>query len=241
MKNGIDVSVHQGDIDWKTVRNSGITFAIIRAGFGREISQKDSQFEANYNGCKANNIPCGAYWYNYAKTPEDAEKEADTCLKIINGKKFEYPIYYDVEEQTVLNLGKARVSAIIRAFLKKVEAAGYFVGLYMAASHLNSYVEDDIKNRYAVWVAHINTNKPSYSGSYGMWQYSWKGRINGISGDVDTDYAYVDYPTIIKNAGLNGYKKPENPAPAPVQEKPAPQTGELSLNGKKYKVTFEEI
>ena len=141
----------------------------------------------------------------------------------------------------MLNLGKARVSAIIRAFLKKVESAGYFVGLYMAASHLNSYVEDDIKKRYAIWVAHINTNKPSYSGSYGMWQYSWKGKINGISGDVDTDYAYVDYPTVIKNAGLNGFKKPENPAPAPIQEKPAPQIGELSLNGKKYKITLEEI
>ena len=236
MKNGIDVSRWQGQIDWKNVRTD---FAIIQAGFGREISQKDIQFEANYNGCKANNIPCGAYWYSYAQTPQDAEKEADTCLKIINGKKFEYPIYYDVEEQAVLNLGKAKVSAIIRAFLKKVEAAGYFVGLYMAASHLNSYVEDDIKNRYAVWVAHIGTNKPSYSGSYGMWQYSWTGKVNGISGDVDTDYAYVDYPAIIKNAGLNGFKKPENPAQN--QEKPAPQSGELSLNGKKYKITLEEI
>ena len=238
MKNGIDVSRWQGQIDWKNVKTD---FAIIQAGFGREVSQKDTQFEANYNGCKANNIPCGAYWYNYAKTPEDAEKEAAACLEIIKGKKFEYPIYYDVEKQTVLNLGKARVSAIIRAFLKKVESAGYFVGLYMAASHLNSYVEDDIKKRYAVWVAHINTNKPSYSGTYGIWQYSWEGRINGISGDVDTDYAYVDYPTVIKNAGLNGFKKPENPAPAPVQEKPAPQTGELTLNGKKYKITLEEI
>ena len=236
MKNGIDVSRWQGQIDWKNVRTD---FAIIQAGFGREISQKDIQFEANYNGCKANNIPCGAYWYSYAQTPQDAEKEADTCLKIINGKKFEYPIYYDVEEQAVLNLGKAKVSAIIRAFLKKVEAAGYFVGLYMAASHLNSYVEDDIKNRYAVWVAHIGTNKPSYSGSYGMWQYSWTGKVNGISGDVDTDYAYVDYPAIIKNAGLNGFKKPENPAQN--QEKPAPQSGELSLNGKKHKITLEEI
>ncbi len=236
MKNGIDVSFHQGQINWPAVNTD---FVIIQAGFGREISQKDSQFENNYNGCKARNIPCGAYWYNYAKTPEDAEKEAAACLEIIKGKKFEYPIYYDVEEQAVLNLGKARVSAIIRAFLKKVEPAGYFVGLYMAASHLNSYVEDDIKKRYAVWVAHVNTNKPSYSGSYGMWQYSWEGKINGISVDVDTDYAYVDYPAIIKNAGLNGFKKAENPAPA--QNKPAPQTGELSLNGKKYKITLEEI
>ena len=229
MKNGIDVSRWQGQIDWKSVRTD---FVIIQAGFGREVSQKDIQFEANYNGCKANNIPCGAYWYSYAQTPEDAEKEANACLAVINGKKFEYPIYYDVEEQAVLNFGKAKVSAIIRAFFKKVEAAGYFVGLYMAASHLNSYVEDDIRNRYAVWVAHINTNKPSYSGSYGMWQYSWTGKINGISGDVDKDYAYIDYSAIIKNAGLNGFKKPENPAS---------QTGELSLNGKKYKVTLEEI
>ena len=236
MKNGIDVSRWQGQIDWKNVRTD---FAIIQAGFGREISQKDIQFEANYNGCKANNIPCGAYWYSYAQTPQDAEKEADTCLKIINGKKFEYPIYYDVEEQAVLNLGKAKVSAIIRAFLKKVEAAGYFVGLYMAASHLNSYVEDDIKNRYAVWVAHIGTNKPSYSGSYGMWQYSWTGKVNGISGDVDTDYAYVDYPAIIKNAGLNGYPKQTaaNTA-AQTAPKPVTKTVTLTIDGETYMGTL---
>lgn len=230
MKNGIDVSFYQGQINWSAVNTD---FAIIRAGFGREVSQKDVQFEANYNGCKANNIPCGAYWYSYANSPEDAEKEANVCLEIIKGKKFEYPIYYDVEEQVVLNLGKARVSAIIRAFLKKVENAGYFVGLYMAASHLNSYVEDDIKKRYAVWVAHIGTNKPSYSGSYGIWQYSWKGRINGISGDVDTDYAYVDYPTIIRNAGLNGY--PKQAAPKPVTK-----TVTLTIDGKTYTGTLTE-
>lgn len=238
MKNGIDVSRWQGQIDWKNVKTD---FAIIQAGFGREVSQKDSQFENNYNGCKANNIPCGAYWYNYAKTPEDAEKEAAACLEIIKGKKFEYPIYYDVEEQTVLNLGKARVSAIIRAFLKKVESAGYFVGLYMAASHLNSYVEDDIKKRYAVWVAHINTNKPSYSGTYGIWQYSWEGRINGISGDVDTDYAYVDYPTIIKNAGLNGYpKQTAANTTAQTAPKPVTKTVTLTIDGKTYSGTLTE-
>lgn len=238
MKNGIDVSRWQGNINWSAVNTD---FVIIQAGYGRELSQKDSQFENNYNGCKAKNIPCGIYWYNYAKTPEDAEKEAAACLEIIKGKKFEYPIYYDVEEQAVLNLGKARVSAIIRAFLKKVEAAGYFVGLYMAASHLNSYVEDDIKNRYAVWVAHIGANKPSYSGSYGVWQYSWKGKINGISGDVDTDYAYVDYPTIIKNAGLNGY--PKQQATKPTEQaapKPTTKAVTLTIDGKTYTGTLTE-
>lgn len=238
MKNGIDLSRHQGVINWNDVN---IDFAIIQAGYGRATSQKDTQFEANYNGCKARNIPCGAYWYSYADSPEDAEREAAACLEIIKGKKFEYPIYYDVEESAVLNLGKARVSAIIRAFLKKVESAGYFVGLYMSASHLNNFVENDIKNRYAVWVAHYGVNKPSYSGNYGIWQKSSTGKINGINGNVDLNESYVDYPIIIKNAGLNGFPKPANPAPTTKEEKPAPQTGELLLNGKKYKITLEEI
>lgn len=240
MKNGIDVSVYQGNIDWKAVRNSGIEFAIIRAGFGREISQKDSQFEANYNGCKANNIPCGAYWYSYANSPEDAEKEADACLKIINGKKFEYPIYYDVEEQAVLNLGKARVSAIIRAFLKKVESAGYFVGLYMSASHLNNFVEDDIKNRYAVWVAHYGVSKPTYSGNYGIWQKSSTGKISGINGNVDLNESYVDYPTVIKSAGLNGYPKQQTTAQPTEQAKPTTKTVTLTIDGKTYSGTLTE-
>ena len=236
MKNGIDVSLHQGVINWSAVSTD---FVIMQAGYGRLVSQKDPQFENNYNGCKARNIPCGIYWYNYAKSPEDAEKEAAACLEVIKGKKFEYPIYYDVEEQAVLNLGKARVSAVIRAFLKKVEAAEYFVGLYMAASHLNSYVEDDIKKCYAVWVAHVDTNKPSYSGAYGIWQYSWKGKINGISGDVDTDYAYIDYPTIIKNAGLNGYPKPTAAnTTSQVAPKPVTKTVTLTIDGETYTGTL---
>ena len=201
MKNGIDVSRWQGQIDWHSVNTD---FVIMQAGFGRHSSQKDFQFENNYNGCKAENIPCGAYWYSYADSPEDAVREADACLEVIKNKRFEYPIYYDVEEQSVLALGKSKVSAIIRAFLERVESAGYFVGLY-----LNNYVEDDIKNRYAVWVAHYGVSKPSYSGDYGIWQKSSAGRLDGISGNVDLDEAYVDYPSIIKEAGLNGFEKKE--------------------------------
>ena len=236
MKNGIDVSQWQGNINWSAVSTD---FVLIRAGYGRELSQKDSQFENNYNGCKAKNIPCGIYWYNYAKTPEDAEKEAAACLEVIKGKKFEYPIYYDVEEQAVLNLGKARVSAVIRAFLKKVEAAGYFVGLYMSASPLNNYVEDDIKNRYAVWVAHYGVNKPSYSGSYGIWQKSSAGKVDGINGNVDLNEAYQDYPAIIKNAGLNGYPKPTAAnTTSQATPKPVTKTVTLTIDGETYTGTL---
>ncbi|MBR0142065.1 MAG: glycoside hydrolase family 25 protein [Ruminococcus sp.] len=235
MKNGIDVSRWQSQINWSAVNTD---FAIIQAGFGRETSQKDLQFEANYNGCKSRNIPCGAYWYSYANSPEDAEKEANTCLEIIKGKKFEYPIYYDVEEQAVLNLGKARVSVIIRAFLKKVENAGYFVGLYMSASHLNNFVEDDIKNRYAVWVAHYGVSKPTYSGNYGIWQKSSTGKISGINGNVDLNESYIDYPTVIKSAGLNGFPKPEKAdekAANPVQKT---KEIEIKIDGETYTGTL---
>lgn len=207
MKKGIDVSRWQGDIDWKKVKAAGIDFAIIQAGYGRELSQKDQKFEQNYNGCKAAGMPCGVYWYSYARTEAEAEQEAAVCLEIIRGRQLEYPVFFDVEEPAVLRLGKAQVSKVVRAFLRKVEAAGWFVGLYTSAHHLRDYIEDDVKQRYTVWVAHYGVSKPDYSGSYGMWQKSSTGSVDGISGNVDADECYTDYPARIKTKGLNGYQK----------------------------------
>ncbi|MCM1009233.1 MAG: glycoside hydrolase family 25 protein [Ruminococcus flavefaciens] len=208
IKNGIDISEHQGDINWNAVRTD---FCIIRAGYGREISQKDKRFEANYNGCKSRNIPCGAYWYSYAVTPEEARKEAAVCLEVLKGKQFEYPIYFDIEEDRQFRLGKAACSEISAAFLETVEKAGYFVGIYSSKSHLESYISEDIRKRYAVWVAHYGVAKTSYSGAFGMWQKSSAGSIFGISGYVDLDECCFDYPSIIKEIGLNGFRKNNEP------------------------------
>ena len=236
MKSGIDVSVHQGSIDWTKVKTD---FAILRAGYGRVITQKDAQFENNYAGAKKAGIPVGVYWYSYAMTPEEARTEADVCLSVLAGKQFEYPIYFDIEEEKQLKLGKEKVSAIILAFLEKVEAAGYWVGLYMSASPLSDLVTASIRNRFAVWVANVGVQKPSYSGAYGMWQYSWNGRIAGISGDVDLDYAYADYPAMIKEKGLNGFgKPPEKPPEDPAEDS---ITVEMTVNGKKYSGTLKAI
>lgn len=201
-KNGIDVSEHQGKINWKNVKTD---FAILRAGYGREISQKDKQFDNNYKGCKANNIPCGAYWYSYAVTTQDARKEAETCLEIIKGKVFEYPIYFDIEERRQLALGKNACTAIAKAFLETVEKAGYWVGIYSSKSHLENYLSEEICQRYAVWVAHYGVGKTTYRGQFGIWQKSSAGAVAGISGCVDLNECYIDYPALIKNAGLNGY------------------------------------
>lgn len=231
MYKGIDVSIHQGAIDWNKVNAAGIQFAILRAGYGKVISQKDSCFEANYSGAKAAGIPVGAYWYSYAKTPEEARLEADICLKVLKDKQFEYPIFYDVEEQTILSLGKEKVSSIIRAFLEEVEKAGYWVGLYMSASPLKIYVSDTILQRYAIWVAQWS-DKLTYSGSYGIWQYSKKGTVAGINGNVDLDYCYVDYPTKIKEKGLNGYGEQHKPSESTPSKKTI--NVEMKIDGTDY-------
>lgn len=234
MKKGIDVSRWQGDIDWKKVKAAGIEFAIIQAGYGRELSQKDEKFEQNYSGCKAAGMPCGVYWYSYARTEAEAEQEATVCLEIIRGQQLEYPVFFDVEEPAVLRLGKAQVSKVVRAFLRKVEAAGWFVGLYTSAYQLRDYIEDDIKQRYTVWVAHYGVSKPDYSGSYGIWQKSSTGSVDGISGNVDLDECYTDYPARIKAKGLNGFQKQ---TAVPVKGK---KQVTLIIDDKKYSGLLEE-
>ena len=116
MSKGIDVSNHNGTINWAKVKASGaVDFVIIRAGYGKSISQKDKQFENNYAGCKAHGIPCGAYWYSYAITPAEAEAEARVFLQAIAGKQFEMPVYFDIEEKSTLNTGSKNVSSIVKA------------------------------------------------------------------------------------------------------------------------------
>lgn len=234
MKNGIDVSEHQGIIQWSKIN---VDFVILRAGYGKVISQKDKQFEANYTGAKSRNIPVGAYWYSYATTPDEARQEASVFLDVIKGKQFDYPVFYDVEEQKQFNLGKEKLSAIIRAFMEKLEASGYWVGLYMSASPLSSYVTEEIRKRYAIWVANYGVSKPIYTGDYGLWQYSSTGKIDGISGNVDLDYSYVDYPEKIKSKGLNGYAKQPDKPPETVDE----VTVEITVNGKKYAGTLKGV
>ena len=212
---GIDVSYCQGKVDWNKVKASGFAdFALIRAGFGREYNQVDDWFERNYSECKRIGIPCGAYWFSYATSVAEAEREAQVFLDTIKGKSFEYPIYMDLECTEQFNLGKAACSAMVDAFLTKLEKAGYFAGLYCSTNFLDNYISDSIKNRYAIWVAQYSKTC-TYQNPYGIWQYNvagnkdndiiGQGSISGISGECDMDYAYIDYPKIIKNACLNGF------------------------------------
>ena len=207
MIKGIDVSSWQGNIDFAKVKASGIDFVIIRAGYGRETSQKDNCFEQNYNAAKAAGLDVGAYWYSYADSAEDAVKEAKACMEVIKGKKFEYPIYFDLEEQSQFAKGKNFCDSVIKAFCGELEKNGYLAGLYCSTYYLNNYVSNSVAGKYALWVAQYNYRCTYTANKYGIWQYSDEGRINGISGNVDMDYCYTDYPNIVKNGGYHGYKK----------------------------------
>lgn len=193
---GIDVSKHNGSINWKKAA-AAIDFTVLRAGYGKLASQEDSCFEKNYAETKKQKLPVGVYWYSYAKTKAEAEEEAKACLAAIKGKSFDLPVYYDIEENETLKLGKQRVTAIARAFLSAIEAAGYKGGIYASKSTMETLIDATVKVHYSVWVAHVGKDgaalkNTSYKGKKDIWQYSWKGKVDGISGDVDLDYCYVD-------------------------------------------------
>lgn len=202
---GVDVSVYQGNIDWNRAKADGIEFAIMRAGYGKYVSQKDKYFDQNMKNAKAAGLPCGVYWFSYALTPEDAIKEADACYEVIRNYKLEYPVSFDMETESQMKLPKETVAQIIEAFCGRMESYGYYTTLYTYASFLNYKVEDRIFDKYDIWVAHYNTSKPAFNRNYGLWQYSCTGSVWGITGNVDRDYVYLDYERIIKNAHLNGF------------------------------------
>lgn len=195
---GIDISEYQNVINWNNVN---VDFVILRAGYGKYITQKDKLFEQHYANAKSKKIPVGAYWYSYAMSEADAIKEAKVCIEVLKGKQFEMPIYYDVEEQKQWELGKDKLSKIIYAFCDTLEKAGFFVGLYANPNFL-SQIDESITNRFTLWLAHWDIASPSRP--CGLWQKGI-GKEKGISGNVDLDECYTDFPSIITNSSLNGY------------------------------------
>lgn len=207
---GIDVSVWQGSINWEKVKADGVEFAILRAGY---TGAKDRYFEENYTKAKAVGIDLGCYFYTYAVTVEEAEKDADLLISWLEGKKFEYPIYYDMEDNKQLteDMTTELRTQMCLAFLDKMQKAGYYTGIYANPLWFNNYLDESaLAAKSDIWLASwTGSGKPTidYSEKYGLWQYSATGTVGGISGDVDMNVAFKDYPTIIKRGGYNGYAK----------------------------------
>lgn len=203
---GIDVSEHQGTINWAQVKASDRKFAMVRAGYG--FSTVDPQFRRNASECNRIGFPIGAYWFCYATNPESAVIEADGCLNAIADYRMDYPICYDIEQASIdyaanngVTITPALATAIVRAFCDRIEERGYYAMYYSNRNFLNTYLPRDFSDRYALWYAYYNN---SFDGTNcGMWQSTDRGRVPGISGNVDLDTCFVDYPTVIRQAGLN--------------------------------------
>ena len=192
---GIDVSEHRGLIDWSKVKSSGVQFAIIRDGFGKEdpVNQIDDQFENNYAGATANGIQVGVYHYSYATSAAEAVTEAQFCLSILKGRHLNYPVFYDVENKTQSNLTSDQLSSIINAFCNTISKAGYLAGIYSSANWYSSKLNSAALSNYDKWVAHYDVGAPNYNGAFAIWQYNDASSLPGISGAVDLDYSYKDY------------------------------------------------
>lgn len=201
---GIDVSTFQGAINWSRVKTSGIEFAMLRGGYGRSVI--DDRFIQNYNACKNTGIPVGVYHYSYAITSARAKEEANFVISYLKGKQFEFPIAFDIEDKTQINLSKRTLTSICKTFCDTLENAGYYVVIYSSKSFLLNKLDLTKLSKYDIWVAQWN-EKCDFPYPYGMWQFSDAGRMAGITGNVDLDYAFKNYPSIIKKAGLNGFRK----------------------------------
>lgn len=208
---GIDVSSHQGLIDWAKVKAAGIEFAIIRAGYGKYESQVDSRFEQNAFGALSAGIHAGAYWFSYALTPDDAQKEARLCAQVLEPYrgKLEFPIYYDYEydseaysEENGVSVTRELRESLAAAFCTELERLGWRAGVYTNNDYLRSRWRLSALQSWELWLADY-TGGPDVS--CGMQQTGSTGSVNGISGNVDMNTAFVDYPSLIRNEGWNGF------------------------------------
>ena len=232
---GLDISYYQANINFNAIKDAGYDFVILRAGYtGTSYGTnkvKDTSFEDFYNKAKAVGLGVGAYWYScandYDKGVAEAQYMIDNCLR---GKQFEYPIYMDVEEDKWQRVGKDAVGNAIRGFCETLEANGYYAGVYANPNYLNNYINMDMIADYDLWLAQWTSVAPSFSRAYGLWQDSDNGSVAGMR--VDTDVAFTDYPSVIINAGLNGYgAAAPTPTPAPQPTKSIDEVAREVING----------
>lgn len=214
MFNAIDVSKWQGAMNWSAVKNAGVNHAMIRAGYGNSIRQTDPQFKRNAAQCIALGIDWGVYWYSYATSPEQARQEARCCLQVIQGLKPTMPVAYDIEyEPGILALDNATRTAMVKAFLEEVEAAGYYGILYASTNFIQTKLNWRELTLYDVWAAQYGSKCTSPL-PYGIWQYSSQNALGipGFGKSLDCNHVYKDYPKVIQAAGLNGFTAPESDA-----------------------------
>ncbi|MEE1066312.1 MAG: GH25 family lysozyme [Acutalibacteraceae bacterium] len=218
-KFGVDLSRFQQGISFDALVREGVEFVILRGAYHLT---KDSEFENFYSQAKARNLPVGVYLYTIATTPQGAREEAEFLLNnVLKNKQFELPVYIDIEDERYYSRPKANNSAVVKAFCDTLEANDYFAGVYASTYFFATYLDDSQLKAYTHWVAQWSTQLTYPDKSVvGMWQFG--GSTNRIRSpilagvNVDQDYMFKDFPSIIKSYGLNGLGSEEVPTVKPV-------------------------
>lgn len=212
MAMGIDISKYQGKVDFNKLKNY-CNFVIIRAGYtgyGDGVQHGDPYFLINMAGAKAAGVPWGAYWFTQAINEDEARAEARYMMGLIKDQKPEYPIYIDTELADGIGLtgradriGKEKRTAVVKAFCDELEANGYFAGFYCSESWWHNNIDGESLSRYTAWIAKWSAKAPNCP--YAIWQYRNDAVLPGVKNVVDMNKTSVDFPTIIKAKGLNGW------------------------------------
>ena len=196
---GIDVSKWQGEIDWDKVKNDGIEFVIIRCGYRGSVTGtlvEDPYFEQNIRGATAAGLQVGVYFFTQAVNEVEAVEEASMVVSLIRDYELTYPVFIDTEgaggSGRADSLSVERRTAVCEAFCTTVENAGFEAGVYASRNWYNKNLETAFLDDFVIWLAEYRS-VPLYQGYYQMWQYTSKGSVNGISGNVDMNISYMGY------------------------------------------------
>lgn len=204
---GVDLSYHNGTVDFEALRNAGITFVILRVGTSKTMP--DPKFEEYYAAARAAGLSIGAYFYTYANTTAKAQEDAEKVLEYLEGKQFEYPIFFDIEDKSLTTLSPMLLTDITLTFCDAMVDAGYYPGVYTNKTWLATYLEvDRIRSVYDIWLASwivTGENISDYSDDYAMWQYTATGKVSGVSTAVDRNRTYRDFKALIKRYGYNNF------------------------------------
>lgn len=246
---GIDISYFQGIVDWSAVKDFGIRFAMLRAGYGE--GNVDKQFHRNASECNRLGIPFGVYWFSYAYTREGARREAEYCIDTIKNYKVQYPVAYDFESASIdyarrhgVTVTSVLATELVNAFCKRVEELGYFSMYYSNYDLLKRMFSNELRENYSLWYARY-ADAPG-TDHMGMWQFSDNGRVAGISGSVDLDIAYYDFADVISKAGLN-HLEGDAATPKPQGTKPTVITytvrpgDSLSRIAARYGISYQRL
>lgn len=204
---GIDVSRYQGTIDWEAAKNAGVKFAFLKtvSTNNREFGGLyiDPSFERNYAECKRLGIPVGAYYYTYAQDKNYADKELVLFKQAVTGKQFEMPLVVDVEDNLLRPLLRETLTDLVMYAADTIKGWGCYPMIYTYEHYKNNELNMNRLSVYDLWLADYRGKRPLWK--HEIWQYSSKGKVNGVSGNVDLNYSYKDYEAEIKANGLNGF------------------------------------